>query len=280
MLPRVHHYTDPRHFLVDAFKGKQERNRSYSLRALAQQMGFKCHSSLLLIYQGKRKILPEHVDRIVSGLKVPETEAKYFRALVHLGNAKTEKDREFYLGELKSLYPAPDFSVLEVEKFRLISDWIHMAILEMTQLADFRADLDWLVRRLAFPATRAAVDTAVRRLQLLGLLKTDGDRWSKTQERLTTPRDFPSESIREHHRQVFTNAIDAIESQTVGERVFNSCAMTVDSSKLEEAKNLISKFRTEMSRLMEKPGGDETYQLTIGFFKLTNKSKAIDTSDA
>jgi uncharacterized protein (TIGR02147 family) len=272
MLPRVYHYTDANQFLVDAFKSKQERNPRYSLRVLARQMGFKCHSSLLLLYQGKRKIRPEHVDRISAGLKVPDSEVPFLRALVGLQNSRTEGDRQHYLEQMKALYPATDFSLIEVERFRLVSDWVHMAILEMTQLADFQPDFDWIVRRLQFAPTREQVVVAVERLFRLGLMRSEGDRWLKTNVRLTTPKDFPSESIREHHRQVLMNGARALHEQSVDERVFNSCAMTIDASKLAQAKDLIAKFRTEMAKLMEKSPGDETYQLTVGFFKLTRKN--------
>jgi uncharacterized protein (TIGR02147 family) len=225
----------------------------------------------LLLYQGKRKIRPEHIEKLSKGLKISETESQFLRALVHLENAKTEKEQELYLQQMKTLYPAPEFSILEVEKFRMISDWVHMAILEMTKLADFQSDVLWITERLAFRLPVQTVEVAVQRLQRLGLLKTEKGRWIKTQERLTTPKDFASESIREHHRQVLTNGTKALTEQSIDERVFNSCAMTVKSSKLPEAKELIRKFRSEMAQLMECNEGDETYQLTVGFFKLTQK---------
>jgi uncharacterized protein (TIGR02147 family) len=107
----------------------------------------------------------------------------------------------------------------------------------------------------------------------LNLLRVENGRYIKTNERLTTPNDRASECIREHHKQVMQNGFKAIEEQDISERVLNSCAMTIDAGKMNEAKELILKFRQDMAKLMEKPSGDETYQLSIQFFKLTDKKK-------
>lgn len=271
MTPMIYDYAEPRTYLRDVLSQKQAHNPLFSIRAWARQMGFQCHTSLVFFLNGKRKIRPEHLDRLNRGLKLATTEETYLRTLVHLQCAKTESERTHYEARLKLLRPSKEDTLLETEKFRLIADWIHMTILEMTQLADFQGSSEWIARRLKFRQNVAQVQTALDRLINLGLLKREGEKLVKTNERLTTPKDRSSECIREHHRQVLQNALTAIDSQSVNERVLNSCTMTVDSSRLEEAKELILKFRTDMAKLMEKEGGDETYQLSVQFFKLTGQ---------
>lgn len=274
MQPKIFHYTDPRHFLVDTFKFKQEKNPLFSIRALSKQMGFKCHSSLVLFFKGKRQIRPEHVGKIVQGLKITEAEAEYFSSLVSFQNAKNEAEKKHFEEQMKKLSPTKRFSILELDRFRVIADWYHMAILEMTQLKNFVPSTEWIQKNLFFKTHIQDVQMAVQRLFQLGLLKDNFGKWQKTHERLTTPSDFASESIREHHRQVLRNAIDSLESQQVDERIFNSCAMTIDTKKIPEAQNLILKFREEMSQLISQSSGDETYQLSVSFFKLTNTNSS------
>jgi len=273
MQPKIFHYTDPRHYLVDTFKFKKEKNPLFSIRALSKQMGFKCHSSLVLFFKGKRQIRSEHVTKIVQGLKITDAEAAYFSSLVSFHNAKNEGEKKHFEEQMKKLSPSKRFSVLELDRFRAVADWYHMAILEMTQLKNFIPSTEWIQKNLFFKTHIQDVQNAVQRLFQLGLMKETSGRWVKTHERLTTPSDFASESIREHHRQVLRNAIDSLESQSVHERIFNSCAMTIDSKKLPEAQNLILKFREEMSRLVSQSEGDETYQLSVSFFKLTNSNQ-------
>ncbi len=273
MRPIVFNYSNAQQFLRDSFESKRRQNPLFSVRSWAQQMGLKGHSSLVFFMRGQRKIRPHHVPNLLKGLKLNEGEEKFWSALVHLDNAETPEEKNFYVNQLKLLHPAQEYSVLEIEKFRLVADWLHMALLEMTKLADFQSDPQWIQKRLAFPVDIHQIEEALNRLVNLNLLRAENGQLQKTNERLTTPNDRASECIREHHKQVMQNGFKAIEAQDVSERVLNSCAMTIDASKMNEAKELILKFRQDMAKLMEKTSGDETYQLSVQFFKLTQQTK-------
>lgn len=272
MTPTIYGYQEPRLFLRDVFAQKQRANPLFSLRAWARQMGFRCHTSLVLLLSGKRPIRPAHLDRLNRALKLPGDQEKYFRLLVQMQTASTAGDREECAARLALLRPSVEEALLEEDKFRLVADWVHMAILEMTSLQNFRGEPAWIAAHLAFPVPEAEVAAAVDRLVSLGLLAREGNRLVKARGRLTTPKDRASESIREHHRQVMNNAARALDSQGVEERIFNACTMTVAADRLGEAKELILKFRADMEKLMEKEGGDATYQLAVQFFRLTEKT--------
>lgn len=271
MIPKIYAYQKPHIYLQEALAVKRRQNPLFSMRAWAQQMGFRNHTSLLFLLKGQRPIRPEHIEKINRGLRLEGNEEKYFRLLVQLQHVTSPQDRMDCEDQMRLLMPDGEQSLLEVDQFKSIADWIHMALLEMTELEDFNSSPAWIVSRLKFPISEVQVSEALNRLLQLGLLERQGDSLVKTQARLTTPKDRASESIREHHRQVLNNALHAIDQQGIHERVFNSCTFTVDSAKLEEAKNLILKFRSDMSKLMEKKQGDETYQLAVQFFKLTEK---------
>jgi uncharacterized protein (TIGR02147 family) len=272
MTPTIYGYEEPRLFLRDVFAQKRRANPLFSLRAWARQMGFRCHTSLVLLLSGKRKILPAHFERINRALKLQGDQEKYFRLLVQKEAAPTAREKEEYASRLALLRPSLKESLLEEEKFRLVADWIHMAILEMTKLRDFRGEPAWIAARLSFGVKESEVAAALERLTALGLLTREGERLVKTQSRLTTPKDRASDSIREHHRQVLGNAATALGTQTVEERVFNACTMTIASDRLPEAKELILKFRADMEKLLEKDGGDATYQLAVQLFRLTENA--------
>ncbi|MEN9722681.1 MAG: hypothetical protein RJB38_667 [Pseudomonadota bacterium] len=271
-LPRIFDYSDPQSYLRDVLASKRQKNPSFSARAWAAQMGFSGHSLLMFFLTGRRQIRAAHVPKLLKGLKLSEDEARYFQALVHFASAKSTTEKEIFEGLLRQIHPEEKFSHVDLERFRLISSWLHMALLEMTQLEGFQADPAWIAKRLDGKATKHQIAEALERLQNLGLLKeTEEGRLVKTHARLTTPSDRPSQAIREHHRQVLELAIESIESQSVDERVLNSCAMAIDVSKLDQAKALISEFRSKMAALMESPNAGEVYELSVQFFRLTKK---------
>lgn len=257
----------------DVLAIKQKSNPLFSIRAWSKQMGFQNHTSLLFLLNGKRPIRPEHVEKINRGLRLEGNQEKYLRLLIQAKNVRSEKDRCDYEAQMKMLAPSTTETLIDVEKFKLVADWLHMAVLEMTKLKDFKSEAAWIAARLKYEVPEHRVAEALNRLQQLKLLKWENNQLVKTNDRLTTPKDRASESIREHHRQVLNNAIEAIESQSVSERVYNSSTMTIDVNRLDEAKALILKFREDMAKLLEKNNGDETYQFSMQLFKLTETEK-------
>ncbi|MBL6988949.1 MAG: DUF4423 domain-containing protein [Bacteriovoracaceae bacterium] len=271
MQPSVYNYQDPGDFLRDVCEYKKRSQRYFSIRSWAKQMDLKGHTSLVFFLKGTRMIRPRHFDKIVSGLKLLDNEKAYLKYLIHLKNSKTIPESEYFELKLRALHPAKKFSYIDLDRFRVISDWSHMAILEMTNLDDFKPDPLWISKRLGGKLSASKVTEVLNRLLGMNLIKQHNNTFIKTHERLTTPKDRPSESIKEHHKQVLINAVEALDKQSVQQRCYNSCTMTVDSSRLDEAKELINKFRSDMAKLMEKKGGDETYQLSVQYYKLTSE---------
>jgi len=271
--PEVYNYSEPQSFLRDTLGYKCAKNPSFSVRAWARQMGLKAHASLVFLLNGRRQIRLQHLPFLIKGLNLDEPQAKYFSDLVHFHNSKTCREQEFYERQLKAQHPSHEFSFVDLEKFRSIANWYHMAILEMTELADFENDPHWICERLENKLTVYQVHEAVERLLNLGLLKLEDGRLAKTEAHFMTPKNRTSESIKEHHKQILELAITAADQQDLDERYYNSCAMTIDSSKIKEATELILEFRTRFASLIEKPKGNETYQLSVQFFRLTNQNK-------
>jgi hypothetical protein len=76
-------------------------------------------------------------------------------------------------------------------------------------------------------------------------------------------------------------APQAIESQSVDEREFQSFASSVPRAKLKLAKEMIRKFRTQFDEAMSSEPGDDVYQMNIHFFRLTeHPSEMVPKEDA
>lgn len=268
---RIFDYIHPQKYLEDVFLEKKEKNPSFSVRAWSKQMGLSTHSALSGWLNGKKEILPSNIESINQSLKLNGKELKYFESIVGLKIAKgAEKD--FYEKQILLLHPSNESTYLNEQYFEIISKWLHMAIIEMTQLPSFQNSAQWIQKRLVKDYSLEEVEEALNRLIGMGLLKEDDEnpnRLVKTSKRLTTPKDRPHIAIQNHHREVLSLASEQISEQSVDERCYDTCTMTIDSSKIDEAKRLIIKFREDMCHLMEKSDGDRSYQLAVQFFRVT-----------
>ena len=101
-----------------------------------------------------------------------------------------------------------------------------------------------------------------------------------TFQRVTTRDDVANRGARSYHKQVAELAAQAIESQPVEEREYQSFAVSVPRAKVKLAKEMIRKFRTQFYEAMTSEPGDEVYQTNIQFFRLTESpSEMVLTED-
>jgi uncharacterized protein (TIGR02147 family) len=164
------------------------------------------------------------------------------------------------------------FTSIDVEHFRLISNWYHYAILEMTRLSDFKPDPTWMAQYLGISQAEALA--AIARLQDCGLLQiTDCGQW-KILNNTTTQHRFTHLAFRQLQKQILEQAIQALEQIPIEERDQSSITMCVDKKRIARAKQKIKTFRRDLMTYLE--GGskkDAIYQLSISLFPAGNKDR-------
>lgn len=265
----IFNYTDPHAYLRAIFNYKKSQNPNFSERSWARIMGFSGHAQLNFYLHSKRAIAREHVKKLAIGLGLNSGETLYFETLTKLAREKDIKIKRALERKASRLRAKANLFYLETDQFAVVSDWVHMALLEMTNLRDFKADPGWIQKRLGGKTAPEEVRMAIDRLLRLGLLKKNAQTLAKTHHRLTTPKDRASEAVRNHHKQMAKLACDSLDIQDLSVRDFSAATMTIDTARIEKAKALISDFRTRMDLLMAESDGEETYQFNIHFFRLT-----------
>ncbi len=277
MLPNVFDYNDPVDFLNASFSAIQSKNPQFSLRAWARQLGLPHVTMLSMVLNRKRRLLPNLSSKIgehfVQKESFSENQARYFDMLVLFANARTTEEKAFYQKVLSSLRPDQTFLSLQLDHLRFISDWYHIAILEMTHLKEFNSDPRWICLRLGDSVSQSQVSEAIDRLVRLGLLERTSDNGlRKTTARLATPSDIPDKGLRKFHSQMMQKALEALERQTVSERDITGHTLVTSLSKIPVAKTMIREFRRRLADFLETPEGDALYQINIQLFKLTGDS--------
>src|SRR3989338_314422 len=268
----VFEHSNYRTYLKSVFLEKNSKNPKFSQRALAKLLKIS-PGQFNLVLQGKKNISEDTAHRIIGTLRLEEKEADYFCHLVRLESSKTAESKEFIQKKLEEIHPKQDFHTLALDAFRVISDWYHYAIIEMTQLDSFKPDPSWMAKRLCIK--KPEVEMALERLERLELLKKENNTWIKTNEFVVAKSDFYNEALRKFHRQTLEKALDAIEAQDVEEREFGAMTMSIDPTKLKEAKKRMQHFRLEMAKFLGKGKRTETYQLAMQLFKLTMGKKGV-----
>lgn len=236
--------------LQDEFLRRRAKNSSYSLRALARDL----------------ELDPSQLSRFLrrrSQLSLNTYEKLHYQ-LEGTANAASE-----------AVIPEDSFKTLEADKFRVISDWYHFALLELVRTRNFRASPSWIARRLGISAIEAQI--AIDRLLRLGLLKLGprgklsdaaGDNSSGA------PPKHAGEAFRKLQRQVLTQALQRLEDTPFADRDHSSITVAVSRAQLPALQDLLQKFRKQFARQAQtSDDADEVYTLALALFPCTKLKK-------
>jgi uncharacterized protein (TIGR02147 family) len=240
------------------------------MRAYARDLGIQ-PSKLSEILRGLCGLSAKSAMRIAKRLQLSGSESEYFVTAVRLQHERSKVARAQAQTKLARLTTNFGFNEIHLDRFRVISDWYHIAILELTDLADFESHHAWIAGRLGIPSKVA--QEAITRLLDFGLLKQDEHgRLLQTHEQMATPNGIPSREIREHHSQILMKADEAQTSAPIEEREYAAITMAIDSSRLTEARAELIRFRREFTKdIQQGSNKDRVYCLAMQFFPLDKK---------
>lgn len=245
-----------RNLLLTELSNRRNRNKLYSLRAYARDLGIGI-GSLSEVLSEKRDFSKANLVKILRSFNI------------------TQEQKEILLNRSKphDSTSAEMHQLLLEDQFKLISDWYYLAILNLAKLKTNRAQPAWISKRLNIELYLCI--EAVERLKRLQLLKIENNRLIRTSLPLTTSHDLPSMAIRKHHSQNLHLAQASLHRDPVHLREFGSVTMTVNVKNLPKVKNLLLKMRKKAADLLEDSSATEVYTLSFQLFPLTKVKTAV-----
>ena len=221
-------------------------------------------SFLSAVLNGKKRLSSDKALQLSQTIGWSWRETQLFLQSAQLSQAKTLKAKSFLKKELeKTQSKYFPFDKMKAHQFSPISEWYYMAILELTEVPDFKAEPSWIAHRLNI-SQHQAVD-ALEKLTAARLIFFEDRRWKRNHNSL---HDTPSKDIAKFHRQHLANAAEAIEKQTAQQRHVSGVTLAMDASRLPEAVELIREFRSRLCHLMESGEKKNVYHLAVQLFQL------------
>jgi uncharacterized protein (TIGR02147 family) len=254
-----------RQLLKSTLVDRCKKNPSYSVRAFARSLGVN-HAHLSLILRGQRPVTAKFIHKTGEALGLSPKRLTRFRTL--------SSSAILFQGEF-SMESAP-FERLENDRFEVITEWYHDAILELIRLPLFKQNPRWVARRLGISIAQASV--ALERLVRLGLVVTNAHGQIVPDYRDTTTNGSlqnSSAALRSQQRAILEKSLEALQEYPRTVRDHSSLTLAISSKDLGKARSLIAEFRMRfMEILQQRPSDyDEVFQLSVGFFPLTKLEK-------
>jgi len=259
-----------RDLIKDEFNNRNKKNKLYSLSSFGRDLGVS-RSYLSMVFNGKRHLSAPAALQVCKGLRWNIVQQEYFLCLLEIENPKTEVSKEIAFERIQNLKKHNlKYENLEADIFKIIAHWQYPAICTLLTIKAFQGSVPAIAAKLNLEENE--VQLALERLQRLGFVCFENEVWVASQENVRL-QSIPSEAVRSYHKQILNLAAQALDTQKFEERDFSNIAVTVDPSKIEQAKKKIIEFQNEMSQLLEGSQPSEVYQLSVQLFKLTQSSE-------
>ncbi|MCY4523439.1 MAG: DUF4423 domain-containing protein, partial [Halobacteriovoraceae bacterium] len=205
-------------------------------------------------------------------LKFSDLEKEYFLLLVRRESVSSDDLYDFYEKQINTLRKKNNIDFLDIEKFHVVSDWQHSALLECMNLTNINHANESYAEKLGLDV--AMVNEALARLEKLNLISKSNGRYKRSDNGyLTTPYEIKSIGLRNFHKQILKMAGEAVEEQSIEQRNISGITISLDPEKLPEAKKRIQSFMEELMHFLEEGERTEVYQLSTLLFKLIGKQE-------
>ncbi len=256
--------------LNDELERRCGRNPYYSLRAFARDLGMS-PPRLSNILNGKHGLSVSAAREVSRHLGWSAVEADEFCDMAESNSARNPLRKSAALMRLEKRRNSRRLQAIDADAFRVISDWYHLAILELMQINSYEDDPAWIARRLGISVHETL--GALRRLERLEAIKFQDGRRVPTQDFFINPAGVPSECVRKFHRQVMERAGRSLDLQSTETRENTTLILTLRGPDLVAARKAIRDFRDSFNTRFGSPGidKDQVFALGIQFFSLLEK---------
>ncbi len=247
---------------------KLARNPRLSLRGFAKSAGIAA-STLSEVLKGKKNFSSATALKVATRLGLEESDTQRFLLLVQYENETDPDMKDGLARKLRAdtaMSPAFD---ADVDRFKMIADPHHVAILEMVGQDALPQAPAAMATRLAI--TSVEVDAALDRLERLGLIARDEKGIiRRTHPRVVFRSVVPAEALRRYHKRMLELAIASLETQSTKEKWVGTETFAFDPGQLPTAAEIIEDCFQKLCTLAaqgKKRG--EVYHLAAQFFRIT-----------
>lgn len=261
--PAPVHYDDYREFLREMVDYLRSSTRGFSYRKFAQNAGYASSGFLKHVVEGERNLSDASIRKFADALGLTAREREDFELLVHLGQARTDTERNRYYRKLRTRRNAVEGRTsLSEEHYEAYSTWHAFPIREILRLPDFREDPEWIGRRLHPRVGAQEVTRALEVLERAGLIERDKNgRLVPSHKALEASPDVASLAVRNYHRGMLSLAETSLDGLPKDARNISSLTVRMNRKQYETVCERISRFQDEILDYLngepESPKGDE-----------------------
>jgi uncharacterized protein (TIGR02147 family) len=238
------------------------------MRSFARDIGV-APGRLSEILAGKAGLSDQSADRIATELALSDKDKTYFRNLAEAEHGRSFARRAKARADAEKFERKYSESPIDVDDFKLISEWRHLAILELISSDKKRITTrETLARKLGL--TLENLDQYLQRLVRLRLVEESDDRLIEANHRTSVAATPDHHAVRTFHDSMLSMAKAGLYSKARSHNEYSATLIAVPPNRLEKARSMIKDFWREFCEEMASASNEEArlYCLSVQLFNL------------
>jgi uncharacterized protein (TIGR02147 family) len=257
---------DYRDILKLEFEKRAKVNSRYSLRAFARDIDIN-PGRLSHVLNGTYGLSVDAGMSISEKLDFDEKQKELFCNLIEAKHGRSIASK--MSAKKKLIKSSHTYSDIELDEFKIISEWYHFPIIELTLTENFQYSKSWIAKQLGI--SEIEVKNALERLIKVGLLIHENGELSPSSRFYVNQKSVPNESVKKYHKQILEKAIQAIETQSTQIRDFAATTVAISRDDIPYVKKKLKEFRTVLDKeLSSRQSRNFVYTLSTQFFCMQN----------
>ena len=257
--------SDARNYLSEELHLRQRRRPQYSMRAFARDLEIS-PSFLCEFLAGRQGLSKERAAWITQKINLAPAQSEHFWDLIEAKFARTEQAKK--TARLRVLQRTKnDKSRLSLDRFHLIADWYHFALLEILTLPESNFSKSELAEILNISVEN--VEEGIKRLLDLNLIERTESNASQQyvakDELTSTEEDGANHAIQIAHQQLLRMHADAVETKSMQDRESLSVTFSIANTEWDEAR---AELKRAILGVLSKYGSSQKAKDDVAIFSM------------
>lgn len=269
--PDIYSYHDYRQFLREWLQHLKAEHR-LSTRQVAKTSGVS-ESYLSMVVSGSRRLSSEQLAKLVPALKLERSEASYLEWLITVVDADSPDEQLEALKKIQRFRRYRNLNPLEIETYKYLQHWYHIAIRELAQIPGFQLDPKWIQQSLRYKVSIPDIKNAVEFLIDHGFLTVDEQgKFIKPEKLIQCKTGVLKPALTKFHTEMLNLAATSISEIPSEERNISAYTCAIPQENVDAAKQILNEAREKIIALSQAANGSDTvYHFGFLAFPLTNK---------
>ena len=272
LAPDIFHYHEYRVFLRDQLQYLKS-SQGISLRQIGKLSGVS-ESYISMVISGTRRLSEEQLKKLVPALQLERSEASYLSWLIEVVDAESPEAQLEALKKIQRFRGYQNLNPLEIETYKYLEHWYHIAIRELAQVTGFNPDPKWVQAALRYKVGLPEIKEALNFLVEHKFLQRDANgKLSKPDKLVQCKTGVLKAALTKFHTEMLGLAAQSISEIESEERNISAFTTAIPAEAVPEAKRILEEARQKIIELAAKAGpGDTVYHFGFLAFPLSHKS--------